>query len=62
MADKVKVNIYMSPEMLSALKKLADLQDRPYAELVRTACKEYILANAKKIAAEREQLGAVVTP
>ena len=49
MADKVKVNIYMSPDMLSALKKLAAKRDVAYAELVRTACREYIVANAAAI-------------
>jgi hypothetical protein len=54
MSEKVKVNIYMSEDMLAALKKLAKLQDRPYAELVRVACKAFIVANAKLIAEERE--------
>ena len=59
MSDKVKVNIYMSPAMLAALKRLANMQDRPYAEVVRLACKDYILANAATITAERAALDKV---
>jgi hypothetical protein len=59
MAEKVKVNLYMSPNMLSALKRLAELQDLPYAEVVRTACKEYIVANAQRIATERGTIDSV---
>ena len=49
MAEKVKVNIYMSPDMLAVLKKLSAKREVPYAELVRTACREYIVANAATI-------------
>lgn len=59
MSEKVKVNIYMSPDMLAALKRLARLMDRPYAEVVRVACKNYILANAESIAAERKAMDKV---
>lgn len=59
MADKVKVNIYMSEDMLAALKKLAALKDVPYAELVRTAVRDFILANASKINEERAAITRV---
>lgn len=59
MADKVKVNIYMSPDMLSALKKLAAKRDTPYAELVRTACREYIVANASQIIEQSKTMEAM---
>jgi hypothetical protein len=39
--------------MLTALKKLAAMRDVSYAELVRTACREYIVANATQIANDR---------
>lgn len=59
MADKVKVNIYMSPDMLSALKKLSAKRDVPYAELVRTACREYIVANAASIVEQARTMEAM---
>jgi len=61
MADKVKVNIYLPPDMLTALKRLAAMMDRPYAEVVRVACKQYILAHAESIAAERKALNKVAS-
>ena len=59
MADKVKVNIYMSPDMLSALKKLAAKRDVAYAELVRTACREYIVKNAAQIIDDSKAMEAM---
>jgi len=56
MADKIKVNIYMSPDMLKVLKKLAQMRDVAYAELVRTACREYIVKNAAQIQADRSTI------
>lgn len=59
LADKVKVNIYMSPDMLSALKKLAAKRDVAYAELVRTACRDYIIKNAGQIMDESRTMEAM---
>lgn len=59
MADKVKVNIYMSPQMLEALKRLAAMQDVPYAEVVRAACRTYIVEQRGRIEHERNVLDAV---
>jgi predicted DNA binding CopG/RHH family protein len=61
-SDKVKVNIYMSSDMLAALKKLAKLQDVPYAELVRAAVRDYVTAHAGRIAKERQALNEVNKP
>ena len=61
MADKIKVNIYLPPDMLQALKRLAALQDRPYAEVVRVACREYILKHADSVVAERKALNRVAS-
>lgn len=47
--------------MLQALKRLASLQDRPYAEIVRVACKEYILKHAESVVAERKALNRVAS-
>lgn len=51
--EKVKINVYMSPVMLEALKKLAVKQDRPYAQLIREACREYILTTARTMKEQR---------
>jgi hypothetical protein len=42
----------MSTDMLAALKKLSRMRDVAYAELVRTACREYIVKNAMQIASD----------
>jgi hypothetical protein len=59
MADKVKVNIYMSPDMLSALKRLARMQDVPYAEVVRAACRSYIVEQRARIEHEKHVIDKV---
>lgn len=48
-ADKVKINLYMSADLLAAMKKLAARRDQSYAELVRTACRDYVIAHAQTI-------------
>jgi hypothetical protein len=55
-ADKIKVNIYISPDMLKILKKLAAIREVAYAELVRTACREYIVRHATQITADRDAM------
>lgn len=59
MADKVKVNIYMSPDMLAALKRLAAMQDVPYAEIVRAACRSYIVEQRSRIEHEKKVIDSV---
>jgi hypothetical protein len=49
----------MSPDMLSALKKLAAKRDAPYSELVRTACREYLVANAGQIIEQAKTMEAM---
>ena len=56
MAEKIKANIYFSPDMLRALKQIGNHRGQPYAEVVRQACREYILANAMKAQREFEAM------
>lgn len=53
MSEKVKVNIYMTPDMLAALKNLAALRDVPYAEIVRTAVREYVMTHSDRLRLEK---------
>ena len=46
-SEKIKVNVYLSPVMIEALKKLAAKQDRPYAAIIREACRDYLVATVK---------------
>lgn len=49
MAEKVKVNMFMSPDLLAKLKHLAKLQDVSYSEVIRAACRDYIVANRERL-------------
>lgn len=55
-ADKVKINLYFARSDLAALKKLAEKMDIPYSQLIRQACREYIVANAARIAQDARTL------
>ncbi len=61
MADKIKVNIYMPPELLEALKRLAAATDQPYAEVVRAACRAYVSAQAEVILGQRKTLQKIAS-
>lgn len=54
MADKVKTSVFFAPDMLSALKKIGKARDVGYAEIVRTACREYIVKHAATVLEERK--------
>ncbi len=59
MAEKIKCNIHFPPDMLAALKKLAHARDVSYAEIVRQACRAFIVANAADILQERRAMESV---
>jgi hypothetical protein len=59
MAEKIKTNIYFDPAMLRGLKKLGELRGEPYAQIVRDACREYIVRHAEKIARDAKAARAI---
>jgi hypothetical protein len=41
--DRVRINFYFDEQVFEAMKKLAALKNVTYSELIRTACREYVV-------------------
>ena len=45
--DNIRVNIFMEPKVLHALKTLATRRGTTYSQLVRDACREFAVTQLK---------------
>jgi hypothetical protein len=54
--DSVKVNVYLNRQVLDAIKRLALRRGCAYSELLRDACREYVLTKGREILAEERAL------
>lgn len=59
-SDRIKVNVYLPPRLLQALKKIAQIRGTSYSELVREACQEYAIREGKRVIEDNRALGDVV--
>lgn len=59
MGDKVRINLYIGQDLIKALKKLAEALDVSYAELIRSACRDYVIRNHERLEAERRKISEV---
>jgi hypothetical protein len=41
--DRVRINFYFDEQVFEAMKKLAALKNVTYSELIRAACREYVV-------------------
>lgn len=48
-AGNEKINLYFNSQVLQAMKRLALLRGTTYSELVREACREYVLTKGADI-------------
>lgn len=48
MHDKVRLNFYISGKFYEALAEMADRDDRSISDLIRDACRQYILKDKRK--------------
>ena len=46
--NRERINFYFDGQVLEALKKLADLKNTTYSELIRVACREYVVREGQK--------------
>lgn len=51
-AGNDKINIYFNAQVLAALKRLALARGTTYSELIREACREYVLREGPKVLGE----------
>lgn len=48
-AGNAKINIYFNERVLDALRKLALMRGTTYSELIREACREYVVTKGADI-------------
>lgn len=46
--DNKRINVFMEPKVLDALKVLAKRRGTTYSELIRTAAREYVVTELKR--------------
>lgn len=46
--NRERINFYFDEQVLEALKKLAVLKNTTYSELIRIACREYVVREGQK--------------
>jgi hypothetical protein len=54
--QRERINLYMAADWLAGLKKLAALKNTTYSELIRVACREYILREGPKAMVEAQTI------
>lgn len=51
-AGNDKINIYFNAQVLAALKRMALARGTTYSELIREACREFVLQEGPKVMGE----------
>jgi hypothetical protein len=44
--DRLRINFYFDAQIFEAMQKIAALQNTTYSELIRVACREYVIREA----------------
>jgi metal-responsive CopG/Arc/MetJ family transcriptional regulator len=47
--QRVRINFYFDQQMLDALRQLATVKNVSYSELIRTACRDYVVREGSLI-------------
>jgi len=45
---RARINLYFDEQVLDALRRLAELKNQTYSELIRIACREYVVREGAK--------------
>jgi hypothetical protein len=46
--ERVRINFYFDSQVFEAMRKLAVLKNVTYSELIRAACREYVVREGQK--------------
>lgn len=55
-AGNEKINIYFNSQVLAALRRIALARGTTYSELVREACREFVLKEGQTVVAETKAI------
>ena len=47
--DRLRINFYFDAQIFEAMQKIAKLQNTTYSELIRIACREYVIREAPAV-------------
>jgi hypothetical protein len=56
--DRTKINLHMQTRVLDGLKKIARVKGTTYSELIREACRLYVVAEGQKLLSEQKAMAA----
>ena len=51
--ERIRVNFYFDEQVLSGLKNIAAIKNTTYSELIRVACREYVIREGAKAIADQ---------
>ena len=54
--DRVKINIYFQARVLEGMRRLAEAKGTTYSELIREACRDYVVREGGKVISENQTL------
>lgn len=54
--DRVKINIYFQERVLEGMRRLATARGTTYSELIREACREFVVREGGKVLADNVTL------
>lgn len=57
--DRVKINIYFQARVLEGMRRLADAKGTTYSELIRQACRDYVVKEGGKAITDNLTLKAL---
>lgn len=58
--NRTRVNFYFDDQIFEAMKKLAELKNLSYSELIRLACREYVVREGAKAIADGKVIREIV--
>lgn len=47
--DRIRINFYFDTQIFEAMQKIAVIQNTTYSELIRVACREYVIREASGV-------------
>ena len=60
--DRVRVNFYFDSQVFEAMQIIARIKNTTYSELIRTACREYVVREAAAAASSAQMIKDLKVP
>ena len=60
--DRCRLNLYFDQRVFEAMRRIAEARGTTYSELIREACREYVLANGGRVVKESVTMKELTKP